>query len=204
MPAMSEVEQIFCRSRPWRGFARRVVLPWSLGSKLLEGEVLELGGGSGAMAEGLLQRFPKLRLTVTDYDEDMVTAASARLRRFGDRVRVQQADATNLPFGDASFDAVLSFIMLHHVIDWERGLAEAVRVLRPGGAFIGYDLTDSAVARLIHRLDRSPHRLFSVDEMRAAVGGLSVDGEVRKRFGSRIVQFRLERQFPSPDERPRG
>ena len=69
----------------------------------------------------------------------MVEAARDALSEFGDRVDVRQADASQLPFPDESFDAVVSFIMLHHVIAWEKAVAEAVRVLRAGGRLIGFD-----------------------------------------------------------------
>ena len=35
---------------------------------------------------------------------------------------------------------VLSWVMLHHTVEWERALAEAIRVLRPSGQLVGYDL----------------------------------------------------------------
>lgn len=89
------------------------------------------------MADHLLAMCPGLRMTVTDYDEAMVGVARTRLARFADRVCAQQADATHLPFPDDRFDAVLSFIMLHHVIAWEIAVDEAIRVLRPGGVLIG-------------------------------------------------------------------
>src|SRR5918994_644241 len=158
MPEMTPFEQGFCRSVPWRWFARQVVLPWALQGEELSGDILEIGSGSGAMAAELLRRFPDVRLTATDYDDSMVDVARDRLREFGERVDVKQADATQLPFPDESFDAVLSFIMLHHVIDWEKALAEAVRVLRPGGQLLGFDLLDSPVMHLFHRAERSPHR----------------------------------------------
>ena len=56
--------------------------------------------------------------------------------------------------------------MLHHVINWPSALSEAARVLRSGGRFLGYDLTDTRAARLIHRVDRSPHRLIAPAELR--------------------------------------
>src|SRR5688572_7220057 len=130
MPIMSTVEQAWCRSAPWRAFTRRVVFPWAIGALDLHGDVLELGSGSGAMAAELLERYPAIRLTATDVDPAMRSDAAKRLAHFGDRVQVQEADATQLPFPDASFDAVVSFIMLHHVIAWEEALAEAARVLR--------------------------------------------------------------------------
>ena len=59
MPVMSALEGAFCRSAPWRALARRTVLPWALGGEHLTGDVLEIGGGSGAMADGIAQLFPE-------------------------------------------------------------------------------------------------------------------------------------------------
>jgi ubiquinone/menaquinone biosynthesis C-methylase UbiE len=140
---MTSFEQAFCRSAPWRWLTRHIVLPWALQGENLSGDMLEIGSGSGAMAAELLRRFPDVRVTATDYDDSMVEAARDRLREYGDRVHVKQANAAQLPFPDESFDAVLSFIMLHHVIDWEKALDEAVRVLRPSGRLLGCDLLDT-------------------------------------------------------------
>jgi SAM-dependent methyltransferase len=57
-------------------------------------------------------------------------------------VEVVEADATAMPFPDGSFSTVLSFTMLHHVPSvtlQDQLLAEAWRVLRPGGVFAGSD-----------------------------------------------------------------
>ena len=61
-------------------------------------------------------------------------------------VSVEYAALTSLRFADQSFDFVASYLMLHHVLDWQRALAEAACVLRPGGTFVGYDLTKTRVA----------------------------------------------------------
>jgi ubiquinone/menaquinone biosynthesis C-methylase UbiE len=151
------------------------VVPWALQGERLDGEVLEIGGGSGAMAARLLPTYPTLRITVTDYDEPMVAAARARLAPFADRAGVQQADATRLPFPDDRFDAVLSFIMLHHVIDWEAALSEALRVLRPGGVLIGYDLVASRLARWLHQAEGARHRLMTLGQLRERLDDLPTE-----------------------------
>src|SRR4051794_17586356 len=101
MPIMSRVEQAFCRSAPWNAFARRAVVPWVLRDTQLAGDVLEIGGGSGAMAALVADSFPGARFTVTDLDEHMVDAMRNRLRMRANVVAVEEADVTKLPFGDA-------------------------------------------------------------------------------------------------------
>lgn len=190
MPPMSTVEQAFCRSRPWRWFTRRTIFPWALDGVDLRGEVLELGSGSGAMAEELLAKFPSIRLTATDVDPAMVEAAARRLAPLGDRVEVRQADATRLPFADGRFDAVVSFIMLHHTVQWEQALGEATRVLRPGGHLAGYDVVLSRPARALHRIDMSPHRLATTMELAECLGRLPfVNVRVQPALGNLVARF---------------
>lgn len=150
MPEMARHEGVFCRSRPWSWAARRVVLPWALQGVELEGDVLEIGAGGGAMAAEVARRFPRARIVATDVDEAMVATARKRLAPLGERAHAVQADSAALPFDEAGFDAVLSFLMLHHVGRWERALSEAARVLRPGGVLVGYDVLDKAIVRALH------------------------------------------------------
>ncbi|MDN5798159.1 MAG: class I SAM-dependent methyltransferase [Intrasporangium sp.] len=187
---MSAIEGAFCRSSPWRAFARRRMLPWALDGFDLHGDVLEIGAGSGAMAQGVARTLPDARLTVTDLDEAMVAAAAARLHRHPG-VRVERADVTALPYPGGSFDVVTAYLMLHHVGDWRDSLSESARVLRPGGVFIGYDLTDTPLARAVHRLEGSAHRIIAAAELREALAvagftDIAVDTSVREH----LMRFR--------------
>ncbi|MFP5318879.1 MAG: class I SAM-dependent methyltransferase [Acidimicrobiia bacterium] len=191
MPVMSKVESVCCRSAPWRAFTRRLVLPWALGDTELGGRVLEIGSGAASDAEEMLRRFPSVRITATDVDPAMVAAAQRGLRRFGSRATVVNADATRLPFANEAFDVVVSFLMLHHVIAWEEALTEAGRVLRPGGLLMGYDLLRSAPAQVLHRLDRSPHRLMSDAELRSRLISLELsDVGVVAGLGRLVARFK--------------
>lgn len=190
MHAMSVIEAAFCRSLPWRLFAARVALPWALGASPLGERILEVGSGSGAMAAALLSRRREVYLVATDVDPAMVRRLVPRLARYGPRVRVEQADVGGLRFVDGSFDAVMSFLMLHHVVRWEPAMAEVRRVLRPGGRLCGYDLLDGHLSRLIHRLDRSSHRLLSAAELRAGLAAAGfVDVEVVEGLRGLVARF---------------
>jgi ubiquinone/menaquinone biosynthesis C-methylase UbiE len=191
---MSRFQSAFCRSAPWRAFARRAVLPWALQGFRPRGDVLEIGAGSGAMGAELLMMFPDVRLTVTDFDDEMVSAASARLSPFGNRVTARPADATALPFADGAFDVVLSWVMLHHTVEWEKALAEAIRVLRPGGQLVGYDLLSTAPLRLLHRDDGHHLRMIRLSEFREAPRDLPVDTAIlTPSLAGFVVRFSFEK-----------
>jgi SAM-dependent methyltransferase len=190
MPVMSRVEAAFCRSAPWRAFTGRVVVPWVLRGEDLAGEVLEIGSGAGANAAVIAETQPQTRVTATDLDPTMVTAARARLARYGSRTTVAEADSTRLPFDDNHFDAAVSLLMLHHVIDWEAAIAELARVVRPGGRVVGYDLIATPGARILHVADRSPHRLLSRNELnRQLIASGFQDVEVKPALRGLVARF---------------
>lgn len=164
MPSMSRSESWFCRSRPWQ-VASAGVLGWATQHTPLRGDVLEIGSGSGSMGATLARAHPGARLTLMDYDPAMVAAAQKRVQASGRPVEVRQGNAAKMPFEPARFDTVTSFLMLHHVIDWEAAIGEVARVLKPGGTLIGYDLLDTVAARAVHHADRSPFRLYDRDAL---------------------------------------
>ena len=98
----------------------REALRGALGRRLLD-----VGGGTGNYALAL--RDEGWDVVVSDRSPDMLALAAAK------GLETVTADAQALPFGDASFDALICVSMLHHVDDRPRALAEQRRVLRPGG-----------------------------------------------------------------------
>jgi SAM-dependent methyltransferase len=132
---MNRYHRRLCRSDAWAEKVRTTILPAALAGVELGTDVLELGPGPGRTTEQLLARAP--RLTALELDGGAARALRARLA--DPRLAVLEGDATAMPFPDGSFDAVVCLTMLHHLPDaaaQDRLLAEAARVLRPGGRFV--------------------------------------------------------------------
>jgi len=173
MARMSDLESVFCRTPMWRAFARRYVVPRVMTDQIGP-DVLEIGCGSGAMAAEVLAMQPGIaRYVATDVDPAMVALARRQLAGDG-RAEAQVVDASGLPFADGSFDTVTSWLMLHHTITWENVLADAARVLKPGGRLVGYDLADSARSRFVHTLTRSTVRMIGPADLAAELTRLGL------------------------------
>lgn len=98
------------------------------------GEVLEIGAGTGASLPCYGPAVTKLVLA--EPDAAMRRQLEARVAQAGARAEVVPASASALPFPDASFDAVASFLVLCSVADVGAALAEVRRVLRPEGRLV--------------------------------------------------------------------
>ena len=128
------------------------------------GRLLDIGTGTGRLLELLAPRIAS-GLGV-DASRAMLALARARLARAGlGHCAVRLADMYRLPLPDASFDVVVLQMVLHHAETPAEALAEAARVLRPGGRLLAIDL---APHRNADCLQRFAHRWpgFSDAEMR--------------------------------------
>ena len=105
-------------------------------------QVIDLGGGSGRLAERLLTKFPSARVTIVDPSEPFLGLAQRRLARFGNRVEYAQFRAQE-PWEAAceTPDAIVSTSALHHLDAREKSeiFARCYRTLAPGGTFINGD-----------------------------------------------------------------
>jgi SAM-dependent methyltransferase len=149
---VNEAHLSLCASPEWAQLVEKELLPWVLGQHSLGDDVLEIGAGPGLTTEVLRQR--TAWLTAVEKDPDLAGALADRLVAVN--VTVLQADATDLPLEDGRFSAVTSLTMLHHVPTralQDRVLAEAYRVLRPGGVFLGTDGVDTTERRALHEED---------------------------------------------------
>ena len=142
------------------------------------GRLLDIGTCTGRLLELLAPRIAA-GLGV-DASRAMLALARARLARAGlSHCTVRLADMYRLPLADASFDAVVMQMVLHHAETPAAALAEVARVLRPGGLLIVVDLAPHANADCLQRL---AHRWpgFADGEMRRLLtgAGLTAGGAV--------------------------
>jgi SAM-dependent methyltransferase len=150
--------------------------------------VLEVAAGTGVLTRELARRLPASSVIIaTDLNQPMLDEAAAR--GTSRPVTWRAADALQLPFEDASFDAVLCQFGAMFFPDKPKGFAEAKRVLRPGGVLL-FNVWDAiehnevanvvmeALARVFpddppRFMARTPHGYHDADRVRAdlAQGG---------------------------------
>lgn len=100
-------------------------------------EVLDIGCGTGTLALLTHKMHPAARVTGVDIDPKILTIARRKIARAGADIEVHQGSATDPPFPAASFDRILTSLMLHHLTTPQKRetFAAARRLLRRGGQF---------------------------------------------------------------------
>ena len=99
--------------------------------------VADLGCGTGAITQSLAPFVE--RVIAVDESGPMLAAAKKRLHGL-ENVDIRNGRLEALPLADEEVDVALLFLVLHYVVDPERVIAEAVRVLRPGGRLLVLDM----------------------------------------------------------------
>jgi len=146
---VNEIHLQLCASPEWADYVRDQLVPWATSDWDLGDDVLELGPGPGLSTDVL--RAAVANVTALEVDETLAARLADRLR--DTNVTVVQGDATDSGLPEQRFSAVTCFTMLHHVPSPELQdalFAEAHRVLRPGGVFLGTDAIDTEDTRALH------------------------------------------------------
>ena len=121
-----------------------------------QGRILEIGFGTGRNLEFYPDSVKKIEAIDPDLDLDRLSLPRIRHARID--VDFHHLDAQHLPFGEASFDTVISTMTLCSIPDVEHALSEIRRVLKPGGRFLFMEhgrAPDANVARWQDRIN--PH-----------------------------------------------
>jgi ubiquinone/menaquinone biosynthesis C-methylase UbiE len=116
------------------------------------GEVLEIGGGTGANLSKYGQEVRSL--TLTEPEKPMLSRLQRRAQEQWPDAKVLQAPAEDLPFEDDSFDTAVTTLVLCTVDDQPHALGELRRVLRPGGRLLFMEHVRSDDERVARWQDR--------------------------------------------------
>ncbi len=103
--------------------------------------VADIGAGTGFLAQGLAPRAAKVH--VVDNSPEMIAVARHNLAAF-DNVEYHVAEGTRIPLPDASMDAVLANMYLHHAHDPLAAIREMARLLKPNGRLVITDMDEHA------------------------------------------------------------
>ena len=159
------------------------------------GRLLDMACGPGIVCEALAAEAKAV--VGVDLTPEMVERARRRCEEAGHaNTSFREASALALPFEDASFDAVVTRLAVHHFEDPARALSEAARVLRAGGRLVVLDIVsseDAAEAELHNAFERlrdpSHVRMLPETELCAAVEAAGFEiaelqaWEQQRRFG---------------------
>jgi ubiquinone/menaquinone biosynthesis C-methylase UbiE len=161
---MNAAEHLFCSSSLWRYFTGRHLLSRILSCAQLGDHLLEIGAGYGAATAHLQSRVAR----VTSLDYDLNSVRKLKFRNNGGSTIAVCGDASQLPFACQTFSSAVAILMLHHLKSREiqdRMFAEVLRILRPGGVFLAFDITHLWFHPLLHARSTytpvSPSSLFS-------------------------------------------
>ncbi|RDW12412.1 bifunctional demethylmenaquinone methyltransferase/2-methoxy-6-polyprenyl-1,4-benzoquinol methylase UbiE [Paracoccus thiocyanatus] len=126
--------------------------------------LLDVAGGTGDIAFRFLERAPGGRVTVCDMTESMLVEGRNRAQagKLADRLAWVTGDAMALPFADDSFDRYTISFGIRNVTRIPDALAEARRVLRPGGRLMVLEFSQMPVPMLQWLYDRYSFNVIPV------------------------------------------
>lgn len=155
--------------------------------------VLDVGTGTARIPIAICRLTDRLKITAVDLSAHMLQLGQRNVIENGfDRaIKLEQVDAKGLPYADASFDAVISNSIVHHIPQPIRVLREMLRVLRPGGLLFVRDLLRPPDAEQIATIlakhaagtnahqrqlfDQSLHAALTLEEVAAVLRELNLD-----------------------------
>jgi demethylmenaquinone methyltransferase/2-methoxy-6-polyprenyl-1,4-benzoquinol methylase len=140
--------------------------------------ILDLATGSGDLALALQRACPSASIVGADFCEPMLRVAQSK-----GLSQLLVADALQLPFANASFDAVTVAFGLRNMASWNQALAEIQRTLRPGGSLLLLDFG------LPPQPWRTPYRLYLHHVLPKLAAWLTAERDAYDYLGQSIESF---------------
>jgi demethylmenaquinone methyltransferase/2-methoxy-6-polyprenyl-1,4-benzoquinol methylase len=140
--------------------------------------LLDVASGTGDLALEIQRKCPHTEVTASDFCAEMLAHAANR-----GVARTLVADALNLPFKDAEFDAVTVAFGLRNMADYPAALREMRRVLKPGGHLLILDFS------LPTGILRAPYRWYLHHLLPHFAGWLTGEKDAYEYLGGSIEQF---------------
>jgi len=143
--------------------------------------VLDIGCSAGAASCGWAAHFPEAEIHAIDLGTATLRYAHARAEALGVRVIFHQMDAAKLSFPDGFFDAVVSHNLLHEIGSSQRAkmMAEAWRVLAPGGVVVHQDVPVRFEPTLVEQVERAWDTRFNAEPFWKIYGGDDLMADMR-------------------------
>lgn len=144
--------------------------------------ILDLGCGVGQLSVAMKERFPQAQVVGLDVAAPMLRYAHMRASELGSDVSFTQRLAEDTRYPDGQFDIVISYILFHEVTAEasRRIIAEAHRVLRPGGVFYPMDFNYSGPTSAIRAYSEWKDHHWNNERWRLEHASLDFGGEMRK------------------------
>jgi ubiquinone/menaquinone biosynthesis C-methylase UbiE len=122
-----------------------------------------------------------------------------RSRASASRGAAGGSDATSIPVGDATYDAVFDFGIIHHIPHWRTALTEVQRVLKPGGRFYAEEILAPFILHpVVRRVLRHPEAdRFDSEAFGTALRQAGLQPTSSRSLGHSVAWFVAEKQVPA-------
>jgi len=165
--------------------------------------ILDVGAGTAQIPIEIVRRSPECNVTAIDLAAHMLHIAGRNVHSAGlqDRIALELVDAKQMPYPDASFDAVVSNSIVHHIPEPLAALKEMRRVVKTGGVLFVRDLLrptdESTVEHLVdlyaagandHQRSMfrdSLHAALTLEEVRELIAAVGLPAESATRTTDR-------------------
>jgi ubiquinone/menaquinone biosynthesis C-methylase UbiE len=139
----AEIVKAYDRISQWPQFrAIRRIIIHELKRHRPQGTLVDVGCGPGYLLVDMARALYDLKFIGVDISPQMIEKATDNITGsgFSERVNFRVGDIQGLPFESGSLDFVVSTLSLHHWLQPRQGFEEILRVLKPGGQFLIFDL----------------------------------------------------------------